>query len=271
MTMRSLTERSDLRLKEDVYAAQARPGRPELLVNLGYRQIAIVDCRSGSLARAIALPAELGDFAIESWLVTPDGAASYLFGRYHDDVVVRVEHDSGATKLLARPGSLSLPLGLAWPGDELCFLDAKRSGYSVSAQGFGSVEARDVRAATKEMRKRLPNLDEMSVYRMADGGRAAYLLSSEKIGYATLDGRTALFTPHDDTQVNVARLGDSLFVCFEYSIEQRLEGEEETLAKPGSGEHFLGVESVTDGDRGHLVVLSGSLASDYSRLRFFGD
>jgi hypothetical protein len=262
--------RSELLFSEDVYVLRARPRHPHVLVNVGCRTIAIVNCVNDAILRTIKLPQEAGEFSIEAWLVSSDGDHSYIFDREEGGFAFQIDHESGGARRLAVPEDLASPVGLCWFAPGLHLIDGSRQAWALENDRFTRLAPEVVEAATRPLRDRITDLDDLSVTRMSQSGQGAYLYGNEVVGWASINATEVQLVENDGSAIGVARLDGGLFVAFEERIVLH-EGEGESIfLSHGPDERFVAIEAVEHAGAGYLVVVAGALDGSRSTLRIFG-
>lgn len=267
--MSALSLLHSLSIPDDVYVVRARPGRAEVLVNVGYRRVAIVDSASARVTTTIDLPEEVEDFGVASWIVTPDGARSFLFGRDDDEHVVVIDHDAATARVFKRPSGIEVPIRFTWFDPDLRFLDCEGKGFALEGEALRPLTAREKKSAGRALRDRFDDLERMNV-RLADAGSAMYFASENKIGYATLDGQTVISVPREEKEFGVARLGGSLFVCSTDAVIRHEAGRETTEIRAATGEDIVAMEAISHGGVERLIVIAQVFEPFHSELRVYG-
>jgi hypothetical protein len=267
--MKPIFERSTIAINQDVYTLRARPHHSQVLVNLGYRHIGIVDCVNASIVRKIELPKSVGDFGVESWLVTPDGDRSYLFGRDVLDTIIEIEHDSGAARPIVRPGELTAPVGFCWFSPGLHLIDCDRQTWMLENNRFVPIGPGPATTVTRPLRERIVEFDQLAVIRMAPSHPGVYLFGNDVLGFASIDAKEVELIPNQSRPIDVARWANGLAVCFESRVVLHEGTHISTFLNAEPEEYFVALERVQHLNNAYLVIVASGLDASSATLRIF--
>jgi hypothetical protein len=257
------------RLDADAYVGRTRGSKPEFMLNYGYGGIQIMDLDTHA-TRAITFPESVESFSVETWLVSPEGSRSYLFGRERGGVGLEIEHDRALTSVIVLPESFEAPTGLCWFAPGLCFRDHYGRNWGLRNH---KVEELPSTSLPEHIRLRL-RLDDPSaalgVLRMSYDHDGMYVMNTSQIGFASLRDRAPLLVPHnshDIIDVALAPNDDGLFLCSKERILLWREGKTEELIGPTGRETLLSIESVKSNDKMMLLLISAQIDGSGSTLR----
>jgi hypothetical protein len=254
--MTTLTRQFELEFDGDVYIARLRAAYPELMLNLGYNGIQIVDVATGRLIQKIMFPDGIADFSIYTWLVSPDGARSYLFSGEPLEFALEVDHTTGLVGRVTLPGNFEPPTGLCWFAPNLYMRDYYGRNWALRN---GTVVEADQSAAPEPLRSRL-RLDipgqSLTVRRLHYPYGGAYVRSKTQMGFVSFLSTFEQLLPLPDSVIDVALAPRGLFVCEEQSVSLQNDRERQVILPSRSGEYFMGIESLSVNQRTHLLVLS---------------
>jgi hypothetical protein len=267
--MLTLTSQFELKFDEDVYIARLRATYSELMLNSGYNGIQVVDVATGRLIRKMVFPDGLADFSIHAWLVSPDGARSYLFSGDPLEFALEVDHNTGLVGRVTLPGNFEPPTCLCWFAPNLHMRDYYGRNWALRN---GAVVEADQPATPEPFRSRL-RLDfpdqSLAVLRRHYPYEGAYVRNNSQMGFVSFANASEQLLPLPDSVVDVALAPGGLFVCLEQGISLQNEQETQVVLAPRTGEYFISVESLSANQSMQLLVLSAKYASTGSSLRKF--
>ena len=267
--MLTLTTEFELAFPEDVYIGRIRGSNPEFMLNSGYLGIQTFTIGEGRIAQRIAFPESIPAFAIESWLVSPDGSRSYLFGRERGGIGLEVEHGRGSVRVLSLPGSFEAPTGLCWFTPGLVMRDYHGRHWELRNE---VIEESPSTLVPEDLRIRL-HLDNESaalgVLRMSYDRGGMYVMNGSRIGFVSLADEIPLLAPHNNTfgDVALAPDPDRLFLCSKEGITLWQHGSADLVSPVPAGERFLSIESVSFQEKHYLLAISAKEDGSGSMLR----
>ena len=258
--MFTLHKHLEINFDRDTYIARVRCGYPHLLLNAGYDGIRVINCLAGTEIGAVAFPET--DFAIYTWVVSPDGKKSYLFSPDKDDTDYALELDLEQlrSRKIALVKGFEPPTELCWFSPNLHILDYHYIVWTVENDTLvkASAEAAD-RLYTTPFRR---ITKRFVVEKMDPFGEGVYAQSREYptryIGRLSLAGESPLLMEQDRSVIDVTHYGNSLFACAESTILQHRNEKSVPALLVSEDAHFLCVNVIRKNEVGYLTVLSST-------------
>ena len=265
----SLLSRFEIAFEEDVYVGRLRGAHGEIVMNAGYDAVQVVALAEGRIDRSIPFPNSDDGFAIETWLVAPDGSKSWLFGREPLGYAYEVDHARDAIEVLALPDGFDAPTGLCWFAPGLNMRDHRGRNWALRD---GKVAPMGDPALPEAMRTALRlerPTEALGVLRMSHEHGGMYVLNGSSIGFVSTVGAATLLAPHEDRYMDVALYRGELLLCARDSVAHAAEGRAVALLDATEGESFLAIDSVTIAGQSCLLCLSARLDGSGSVLRAY--
>jgi len=258
-----------IRFDADVYIMRQRGPFPELMLNQGYRGIEVVYVTDQRAIASVSFPKSLGDFPIESWLVTPDGERSYLFSREPSEVAVEVNHSFGECRLISLPKHFEAPTGLCWFTPDLHMRDYFGRNWALH-EGAVREMPPDCVPQPLEMLLQLNDKSQaLGVLRMRHDQPGMYVMSDSQIGFVSVDGRVRLLTQRNADDIDIALARDTLFVCSPNEISIVGANMRTSLISARSDERFSGIEIISSHGMDYLMLLAPCQNRSGSTLYFY--
>jgi len=257
-TMLTLTYQERLTFHSDTYRMRSANRPAQLLVNADYDRALLLDLARRS-TKTIPFPPGVKDFAIYSWLVAPDGSASYLTSPEPGDFGLRLDHSQGTATRFHCPYE-SEPL------TEFCWQEPpplQIFDYAGQIRTFDST--RGIVYATADVLEQEPTRTylklrpEWTPIKAANYGHGVYVSGRQQtlIGYLPPPSsrQPALLAPQDASAIDVTHYLDSLFVCYEEKIVQYTGDTEKTVLEPPPEHYFIGINVLPVDNQPLLCVL----------------
>lgn len=265
----TLISQFELKFDGDVYIARLRATHSELMLNSGHNGIQIIDLTNGRVVRKIMFPDGVGDFSIYTWLVSPDGARSYLFSGDPLEFALELDHNTGDVGRVILPGNFEPLTGLCWFAPNLYMRDYY--GHNWRLQD-GSVVPADQSAVPEPFRDRLklgiPD-QSLAVRRLHYAYGGAYVGSKSQMGFISLLNSSEILLPLPESVIDFALAPQGLFVCMEQAVSLQTDQETQVVLPSRAGEYFMGIESLIMNRSMYLLALSAKYDCTSDSLRKF--
>src|SRR5450755_1571100 len=233
-----LTLRKSVGFNGDQFFVRVRHGTTELLLNSDTQGVCLVDCANGELVSDIRYPSDVEDFSPYAVLIAPHGRTGYLFGSDLEPYAVEVDLVAGRSRSLrlTPPGGIFTSIG--WFEPDLNVVDTKGQVWAFHANEIAKRTNSTPLSKRGEFLRRTSC--RYSVRKMDSTAAGVYVFGGDKDGRITaghipFEG-APVFTPQRGDAIDLARHGDTLFVCYEDGLAG---AGEQILIEPISGEHFL--------------------------------
>jgi len=264
--MLATIERFQFDFSDDVYIMRRRASFPELMLNRGYDGIQVMNFRDRRVVTTINFPHSVGDFPIETWLITPDGVRSYLFSRDRSEVVVAVNHLVGRCEVVMAPKNLEAPTGLCWFTPELHIRDYYGRNWRLHGQTFREAREDSLPNSVKHLLRIEDRARSLGVLRMCYDQLGMYVMSDSKIGYLSLDGRYEYITDRDKGDIDLALVNNSLLICSPRHVRVVRDNEQSIFLSARADEGFACIEEYSLDGTKYVSVLAVREDANGSRL-----
>ncbi|WP_133512108.1 hypothetical protein [Candidatus Thiosymbion oneisti] len=257
--MLTLTHQESLAFYCDVAFMRLANRPAQILVDADYDRALLIDLAARS-TRTIPFAPAVNEFMIYSWLVAPDGSASYLTSSEPVDFGLRLDHNQGTATRFHFPYESSRLIGPCWQTPPpLQILDSNgqvRTLDSTRGIVYASADVLQQEPAKSYLTLRPQWPPHKGAYR----GQGVYVSGRQQtlIGYLPppLSRQPALLAPQEDASaIDVTHYMDNLFVCYEERVEQHVGETMRTVIEAPSDRYLMGVDVVMVGDQSILCVL----------------